>query len=328
MLDTVRLFTKEFDIAKANSFVRLEQTDFSSGEILSEKVFCNLPSGARLNIKPQGAERCLFYEVSLPKLIYGTSLKELRESDFEQCLNAIAGEFQAAGAVIDSGAIEKMPLSRLDYSRNIQVHHAIVDYLALLRNCSFGKRARTSWKTETVLWMNGSQEFTAYNKILEVKNSKQAAAAGITVDTPENVLRLESRLKAAAVIKRALQQKRTFAECYDFRLAKEKLLSDFDTLVLNIGEQLQIDFNDDLERLQSLREKSRYSWSLFLAEQGTELFLLKYGYDLELVKKLLLETYQRRQTYNILKSLKIFIAEHRTKEQRNLLAEVRSKLAA
>lgn len=328
MLDTVRLFTKDFDISKANSFVTSTTTDFSSGEVLAEKTFCNLPSGARLNVKPQGTEQCLFYEVSLPKLVYGTSLKELQESDFERCIEAIAGEFKAAGAVVDAGAIPELALSRLDFSRNIQVQHSIVDYLALLRNCSLGKRSRTSWRTETVLWMNGSQEFTAYNKVLEVRNSKQAAAAGVTLDTPENILRLESRMKAAAVIKRTLQQRRTFAECYNFELAKEKLLCDYDALVLNVGEQLQLNFNEDLERLQALREKTRYSWSLFLAEQGTELFLVKYGYDLELVKKLLLETYKRRQVFNIVKNLKLYIAEHRTKEQRHLLEEIRSKLAA
>jgi hypothetical protein len=328
MLDTVRLFTKEFELAKKNSFVTQTTANYSTGEIMAEKVFCNLGTGARLNIKPQGNEKCLFFEASLPKLIYKSSLTELKEDDLERCIEAVADQFKVSGAVVDFNAIERLPLSRLDYCRNIQVKHAIVDYLALLRNCSFGKRNKTNWQTETVLFFNGSQEFTAYNKVLEVKSSKYATVAGVDKDTPEDILRLESRLKSAAVVKRILHQRRTLGECFNFDMAKEKLLNDFDTLVLNVGSQLELNFNSDLERLQALRERSRYGWRLFLSEQGVDLFLLKYGYDLELVKKLLLEAFSRRQTYNILKELKLFIAERRTPEQRDLLKELRFKLAA
>lgn len=328
MLDTVRLFTRDFDLARQNSFVSQTTANYSTGEIMAEKVFCNLATGARLNIKPQAGEKCLFFEASLPRLVYGNSLQELQESDLERCIDSIAGQLKAAGAVLDSGAIERLPVSRLDYCRNIEVQHNIVDYIALLRNCSFGKRNKTNWQTETVLFFNGSQEFTAYNKMLEVKSSKGAAAAGIDPNAPENILRLESRLKTAAVVKRTLQQRRTLAECYNFNVAREKLLTDFDTLVLNVGSQLELNFNSDLERLQVLRERSRYGWRLFLSEQGVDLFLLKYGYDLELVKKLLLEAFSRRQTYNILRELKLSIAERRTPEQRDLLQEVRLKLAA
>jgi len=135
MLDTVRLFTRDFDLARKNSFVAQTTANYSTGEIMAEKVFCNLATGARLNVKPQASEKCLFLEASLPKLIYGNSLQELQESDFERCLEAVAGQFKAAGAVVDFDAIERLPVSRLDYCRNLEVKHSIVDYLALLRNC-------------------------------------------------------------------------------------------------------------------------------------------------------------------------------------------------
>jgi len=326
MLDTIRLFTKDYELAPKNNFVKMEQTDFSSGELLSEKVFCNLPSGARLNVKPQGQESCLFLEVSLPKLLYGTSLKELQENDLERCIEELAGEFAAAGAVVGSDSIPNMSLSRLDFCRNIQVKHSIVDYLALLRNCSLGRRARANWQTETVLWYNGSQEFTAYNKVLEVQSHKKALPD--IIQPVQDILRLESRMKRAPVIRQELKERKTLAECFDFGLARKKLLSDYDKLVLNVGEQLQINFFEDLERLQELREKSRYSWQLFLSEYGTSLFLAKYDYNLDLVKKLLSETYQKTQVYKILKSLKYYIAERRTPEERHLLQELREKLAA
>jgi DNA polymerase III delta prime subunit len=179
-----------------------------------------------------------------------------------------------------------------------------------------------------VLFYNGSQEFTAYNKVLEVKSSPvQAMAAGVNSETPENVLRFESRLKAAEVVKRVLHC-RSFSECWNFKLAKEKLLQDFDTVVQNVGRQLELNFMEDVERLLALRERTRYSWQAFIAEKGIPLFLMQYNNDFELVKKLLLAAYQRRQAFYILKQLKQFYSEHRTPAERHLLKELREKLAA
>lgn len=328
MIDTIKLFTRDFALTKSNCFQTQTTVASATGELIAEKEYCNTPGGVHFDIKQQGSGSALFFQTSLPKLLYGTSLKELQENDFERCLLALQSQAAAAGVVIDKQAFESLPVSRLDYCRNLEVKHSIVDYLALLRNCSFNRRNRTSWKTETVLFFNGSQEFTAYNKILEVKrNESQAAAAGITESTLENVLRFESRLKAAKVIQNTLRR-RTFLECFDFKVAKEKLVSDFETVVLNNGQQIELNFLEDIERLQALRENKRYSWNLFLAEQGAGLFLLKYNHDLELVKKLLLQVYQRRQAFYILKQLKQYIAEHRTPEQRDLISEMRQKLAA
>lgn len=328
MIDTIKLFTRDFALTKSNCFKTQTTVASATGELIAEKEYCNTPGGVHFDIKQQGSSSALFFQTSLPKLLYGTSLKELQENDFERCLLALQSQAAAAGVVIDKQAFESLPVSRLDYCRNLEVKHSIVDYLALLRNCSFNRRNRTSWKTETVLFFNGSQEFTAYNKILEVKrNESQAAAAGITESTPENVLRFESRLKAAKVIQNTLRR-RTFLECFDFKVAKEKLVGDFETVVLNNGQQIELNFLEDIERLQVLRENKRYSWNLFLAEQGTGLFLLKYNHDLELVKKLLLQVYQRRQAFYILNQLKQYIAEHRTPEQRDLISEMRQKLAA
>jgi len=327
MLDTVKLFTKDFDIAKLNNFQQSVTTAYATGEVKSEKLFCNTEAG-HFDIKQQGADRCLFFSASVPKLLYGTSLQEAQEQDFEKTLQEMAVQFRKAGVIVDKEAYSSMAVSRIDYCRNVPVQHSIVDYLALLRNCSFGKRNRTSWKTETVLFFNGSQEFTAYNKVLEVKGSPvQSAAAGITPSTPENILRFESRLKAAEVVKRVLHC-RSFLDCWNFKLAKEKLLQDFDSIIQNVGQQLELNFMEDTGRLLALREKSRYSWQLFIAEKGIPLFLAQYNNDFELIKKLLLTAYQRRQAFYILKQLKLFYAEHRTPQDRHLLKELREKLAA
>jgi len=327
MLDTVRLFTKDFELAKRNSF--LTQPLYNcDGELLSEKVFCNLATGARLNVKPQGKDNCLFFEVSLPKLLFGSSLQELQESDFERCIEAVADQFKVAGAVVDFDSIERLPLSRLDYAKNLAMKHSIEEYLALLRNCSFGRRNKTNWLMETILFFNGSQEFTAYNKVLEVKNSKSAAVAGVNKDTPENILRLESRLKSAAVIKRTLQQRRTFGECYNFKVAREKLLSDFDTLVLNVGQQLELNFNDFSMELEYYKRQGRDAIGQIEKRYGRSAILAMFQNELGTLQTCLLKHYSKRQVYYIIKNYKQHIAECRTPEQRDLLQELRSKLAA
>jgi hypothetical protein len=328
MLDTIKLFTKDFDIAKANNFQQSVTTAFATGEVKSEKLFCNTEAG-HFDIRQHGADRCLFFTASVPKLLYGTSLYEAQEQDFERTLQEMTVQFRKAGVVVDKEAYSSMAVSRIDYCRNIPVQHSIVDYLALLRNCTFGMRNRTSWKTETVLFFNGSQEFTAYNKLLEVKNSPvQSAAAGITAETPENILRFESRLKAAEVVKRVLHC-RSFSECWNFKLAKEKLLQDFDTIIQNVGQQLELNFMEDSEKLLLLRDKvKRNSFFLFISEKGIPLFLAQYNNDFELIKKLLYTAYQKRQALYYLKQLKQFYAEHRTPQDRHLLQELREKLAA
>jgi len=219
-------------------------------------------------------------------------------------------------------------VSRLDYCRNIQVDHNIVDYLALLKNCSFGGRVGTSWQTETVTFFNKSQELCLYNKILEVKqDARQSAAAGVRSDTPENVLRIESRMKAADVVRRSIHR-RTFSECFDFDVARSKLLSEFDKLIHDTGRQLELNFNDDLLRLRELKDTVRYSWREFITCKGMPLFLMQYNNDLELIKKLLLSAYSRRHAYDILRDIKDFMSENRTQQERHLLDELKLKLAA
>lgn len=331
MIDTVKLFTTAFDLAKDNKFQLQTISGLSTGEVKHEKTFCNLDHGARFTIKrnfnDQG--KSLFCEVSLPKLLYGNSLKELKQTDLDQCVSILDTQFQSAGAVIDKGALENMALSRLDYCKNVKVDHCITDYISQLKNCFIQGRTRTNWNLETCTFFNGSQEFCAYNKILEtLAHYSSAESAGIDKNTKQDILRIESRLKKARTIQNTLKRK-TFAECFNFDLAKNKLLSDFNRLVLDSGEQLELNFNDDLQRLQELRSiHERGAFHRWKAEQGTAGILLRYNYDLELIRKLLMNVLGKRMTAYHLKEFKQFISDHRTKEQRHLLQEIRYKLAA
>lgn len=327
MLDSVCLFTKDFELKKSNSFVTKTLANYSTGEVTSETVFCNLPAG-QFSIKPQAAEECLFFQTSLPKLLYGSSLRELQSGDFERSLEAIEKQFAAAGVYIEPHSAAGFGVSRIDYCRNLAVTHSIYDYLAILKNCSFGGRTKTAWQTQTVTFFNKSQELSAYNKVLEVKNdARQALAAGVTAETPENILRLESRLKKARVVQSILKR-RTFEECYDFELAKKKLLEDFDKTVLNVGQQLELNFNYLDSLLAEYRVSGRDALGHIEKKFGRDSIIAMFGEDLELLRAWLFRHYARRQALKHLKSYKQHIAERRTPEQRDLLGELRAKLAA
>jgi len=331
MLDTVKLFTNEFELASDHKFEKQTTVAMATGELKRERRYCNIEHGASFNIKKgfNGLGESLYCQVSLPKLIYGTSLKELQAGDLDHCIDSINKQFVAAGAIIDKDAVETMPASRIDYCKNIQVDHCIVDYLSQLKNCFIAGRTGTNWKLESVTFYNGSQAFTAYNKILEVlSNDYSSKIAGITKETKQNILRLESRLLKARAIQQNLKRK-TFVECFDFELGKRKLITDFNKLVLDDGQQLELNFNSDLERLQELRSiYERGAFQQWRAEYGTAGILLKYNYDLDLIRKLLLNVFSKRMTAYHLRELKAFISQHRTQEQRNLLQEIRYKLAA
>jgi len=135
-------------------------------------------------------------------------------------------------------------------------------------------------------------------------------------------------MKAADVIQRAIK-KRTFSECFDFDIARQKLLAEFDKISTDTNRQLELNFNNDLLRLKELRSKKRYASNYFMAEQGIELFLIKYNYEWQVIKKLYLEAgFTRQNVCKIIREFKKFIAEHRTPKERNLIAEIRRKLAA
>jgi len=326
MIDTIRLFTKDFDLNSKNKFVLAQSVALESGAILSEKTFCNTEH-CQMDIKQDGA---LYFKTSLPKLIYGTSLKEVQERDFDKCLAGMNKELDLAGVNIDKHSLENFRVSRLDYCRNVQVDYAIQDYISLFNTCSYGRRSRSNWSHETVTFFNGAQEFTVYNKIKELKQDKHAGKWQAKAQTmQENILRFESRLKGSRSVEQVLKTAMpTFEQVFHSDLSKAKLINDLKK-VTAINEQLTLNFDNDLDLLHDLASQStRNVWYKFIGLKGIDSFLFTYQYDFELIKTLLNNFFKKRQVYYILKDLKVHQQRARTKEQRNLIQEVQLKLAA
>ena len=326
MIDTVRVFTPNFSLRKDNRFELMQVRSHSTGELKRERLFCNLGHFS-LDIR----DKSLYISTSLPKLLYGSSFYEVTETDAERAVETVEGKLFSAGVKVDNNGLNDFTFSRLDVCRNIEVESYIPEYLLALNNFSFSRRAKREIDKETLSFRNSSQEFTLYNKIRELRQDKETPLELFEklMSERENVLRVESRMKRAQVVESELSPGLRFTAAFDSELCKRKLLKDFDALVPSPDKQLDFNFRANSELLEFISSKrKRGVFKEFLATKGAERFLEEFRGDFPKVREFLETHYKRSQTFSILRELKQYqslVIEH---EERDLLGELRSKIAA
>lgn len=328
MIDTLKLFTPDFKIdSNAAGWHYVRDEDKATGELYGEKLWRNTPNGSDLKVFNNSK---LFYTVhSLPGVLYGSSLQEVRESDFETVLSVMGGDLHAAGVDFDERALQSWRVSRIDYCANIQTDKHASEYIMPLQMGVMPFMSSDHVPGETALWRNANGQFTCYNKIKAIRDKGQSIAANIDMSTPENIVRIESRFTNARCVKNRTEV-RTLGECWSASLAKRMLLEDFDEVAL-LNDKLQT-ITADLSRLLELSRESRYFLTRWEQEIARDAIMSKYDNSIELIKKLLLPLYpnskKRSQLYVYLRKLKRHMAERIEPERRNLLLELREKLAA
>jgi len=287
MVDTVKLFSPDFSIKSLKGWTLADLKDGETGEVIGEKMYCNLPSGSGLDVKRQGERSALFYDVhSLPGLVLGSSLHELHEEDWERSLAAMSEELEAAHVDFDKDALGEWRLSRLDVCRNLQTSRHVAEYIVLLELGTLPYMKSDHTHGETAFWRNKGEQFTAYNKVKAVNDKGQALLAGVTSQTPENILRLEARFNHARTVS-AKTGCKTLREAWSEDNTRRVLLERFDTLAATIEQPSNLTLSDDLERLFKLKSHSRYFITQFMNEEGERSFLRRYNYDFELIRQLL-----------------------------------------
>jgi len=346
MIDTVWLTTSEFGIKADNKFEKTSHVK-RSGEC-SEKAFLNFSDGKRNkdlekemfkeSIPTEGSitvhdfygrPNCLLI-VSLPKLLYGHSLAEIVPADYEQCINSMHRQLTFAGVDIDLDQVPKMTVSRGDYCRNIQVDSNIADYVYMLASCGMRHAEPDHLKEKgTCLWKNKSWQFTAYNKIKQIKDEKdqkqihQLYKAGMPIkNLPENVLRFEYRIFRSANVQRILNKRKTFADCFDIDLSRKVLLNKFDSLKVDIEAQQKINSS------QLAQLFADFGHIQVQKRIAMEVILNSVNFDLDLLERYLSARYSERQVRYIRRDYEKFIDSMRPAVQRDLFAEMRQKLAA
>lgn len=324
MIDTVTLSLADYCLKSENRFEYQPPRINCFGEPLSrEKVFLNLP---HFNVDI-GLDKRLYIKTSLPHLVFGTSLFEIGENHFEQIIGIISDKLLTAGVDFSKDELIKAPLSRIDFCRNLAVSYPICDYISQLSRYRASRRDTIDWKHETVSFRNRQRELVAYNKIRQIKSIKgeRELARGLA----ENILRVESRYRTGKAVKKHLPFV-TFEVAFSEKLAKEILIKEFDSLIApKESSQLELDFSANSQLLESIkRTQYRNSFSRFLAVKGIDTFLAEFRYDFDLIKEFLSLHYNKSRVYEILSEIRELQNLAIKKESRDLIGEIRYKLAA
>ena len=329
MVDTVYLTTHEYSLRKDHKFIPNTKVK-RDGQVLA-RLECNLfdkdfdKSGINQHggLTVQQNTQTLYYNTSLPKLLYGHSLREVTPADLDRCIDTIRNQMVFAGLDVTADQIAQMTVSRIDYCRNIQIDHSIADYLYLLSTGQM-QRMVTDHKRErgSLLFKNGVCQFAIYDKVRELlADKKQRIAAGVAADIPHNRLRFESRTFKSKNVQK-LTGRQTLAECFDLKIARARLLSDFDKL--RIDNQM-IDTMNGFELGYLFANYSRVQVEKYIAAQ---VILRAVDNDFVLLAQYLSARYKPRHVRNLINYYRSVCDRMRDRSKRDLLAELRYKLAA
>lgn len=323
MLDTIRVHTHEYKLLASNHFLTKTVTD-SNGEVQSAKSYLNYP---HLKIElPQ--EGLLTVETSLPKLLYGTNLFECKEEDYERAVGKIRERLTEAGVSVGSD-FSDFKLSRVDFCRNLQVDSHPMDYLIALSTFAYPRAVKREIAHETLSFRNGNRELELYNKVREIRETeKDPKILRLVKDREEDILRVESRLKRPRAVKRIVCGE-TLAEVFDLKLSRKILSEDLDRLT-HTGTQTELfNLSENLTLLRAIaKRRKRGVFREFLAVRGTETFLRDFRGDWGKIREFLEHHYSRTQVYTILRDLREHHEIALEPRERDLLREIKEKIAA
>lgn len=326
MLDTITGHLTEFDLKQVNRFeVQPGRINCYGEEISATKKFYNAPS-FNIDIKPTGD---IYYKTSLPHLIHKTSLYEITEKHYEDCVNLIKKELDRSGLIYNSEEITKVPLARIDFCRNIIVENPVPEYIFCLSQFRMPRRDKMNWKTETVSFRNSLRELCIYNKVLEINTVKNCIPERrFTIGMPENVLRLESRFRKGSAIKSQFGVL-NLEDAFHSDLTRSILQADLNSLTRANSIQLELNLEDSHNLMEQIkRDYSSNRLKTFLSTMGVPIFLQKFNYDFDLIKEFLEEHFKRAAVYKALREIQEIRNLVMPVKQKDLLAEIKYKLAA
>jgi hypothetical protein len=325
MVDTIQCFGESFKVKDWSKWSQHSITDRATGEVKQKEV-CN---SDKVSATIYGSK--LIFHSSLPKLLYGSNLFELKQSDGERAVEAVEKElFDSCGVRVAEG-LKDFRLSRIDFCRNLKVNHSIPDYIQALSQLRYSRREKVLYKSETLSFRNGRRELCFYDKVGEVRGDKKLSPELLEyVNTlPNNLLRVEAKLRRASVVKKEYGEK-GLSDFLSGELSVKKLCGEYDSLVKSDSEQLEFNFKQNLETIEYIKlHRKKGAIGKFLELKGTQQLLAECNFDWTVVKELLSEAVGERTAYRWLSRLK----ENHTllllniEESRELLLEIKQKLS-
>jgi hypothetical protein len=202
MLDTVKVFIPEYDIASDSSLeVQPARFNAGTGEVLNEfplfrtvsgkqfqgsRAFLNTPL-FNLDIKPfsfSSSGVACFLHFSVPKVHYGDNYYSVGEQGTHAVFNQVEKELREAGFYCN---LQNAHYSRIDTFRNIEPSEPFETYSALFSLLNASRRVKRDYGN-TFLVSNTQQEFIVYDKLAEMELHKKDIS-----EFPET-MRFEHRL--------------------------------------------------------------------------------------------------------------------------------------
>lgn len=202
MLDTVKLFIQDYDIATDCSLeVQPAKFNAGTGEVLNEHELFRTVSGKafqgskaflnteklNLDLKPYSfAENGIacFLHFSVPKVHYGDNYYSVGEQGTEAVFNQVEHELREAGFYCN---LQKADFSRIDTFKNIEPEEPFETYSALFQLLNARKGVKRDYGTSFLVG-NTQQEFIVYDKLEEMRRQKHDIS-----EFPET-MRFEHRL--------------------------------------------------------------------------------------------------------------------------------------
>jgi hypothetical protein len=187
MLDTVKVFIPEFDIASDSSLeVQPARFNAGTGEVLNEFELFHTVSGKvfhgsrafinnekwNLDLKPfsfSSYGTACFLHFSVPKVHNGQNYYSVGEQGTEAVFNQVEKELRENGFYCN---LQEAQLSRIDTFKNIEPSEPFETYSALFSLLNASRRIKRSFGT-TYMVTNTQQEFCIYDKLKEMELHKQ-----------------------------------------------------------------------------------------------------------------------------------------------------------
>jgi len=325
MIDTVQGFSTRFDVRDETKWTKHTTTDLGTGDT-QEKLSCNISPHLNLTIFPQ--KHLATFHCSLPKIIYGTSLEELKESDKGKVIDTLQRKFRDECGLDVRDGLEDFTLSRVDFCKNVKVDYHPKDYIRALGQFKFSRRETAKYKNETLSFRNTRRELTFYDKVEEVSRvEKDEEILRRVSGMKHDLLRVEARLRNSSVVKKELGCVPVLSVISE-DLCRKKLCREYESLVRIEGEQMDFDFEGNLKLIEEIKKRGvRDVFGKFLQYKGIGLFLAECGYDWEVVREVIEQVYPvRRTVYKVLRKLQEDQSLVLIQKDRKLIKEVHEKL--
>lgn len=326
MLDTLRLYQKgrnnsEFEL---NEKMFRRHSDEQNKPDILYKNFLNDEGKQSIYVMNNLKRDYVTIEFSVPKLLYGNSLQNVKQQDterIEDILNKrLKGKFEAD--------YMNMQISRLDVTQNMNVENEIPIYIHALNNAySRDKRYRVEkYSDETLEIKNNSRKFTMYDKVKEAIDNKDITRR--EAKQYGNILRFEVKHNKARDIKTSFNKVYTLEEILKdsfFETAKTFQVNSFDKMFCNAGNYEM--FMEDIAMIHVVKDyNKRNVLKNYVIKKMTD--EQDYKHDFEHYEDLLKHIGMTRDGIRkSLKELNKIILLSKTKSS-DIIEEIRSKLVA